>query len=189
MKFKLTSPERIGSRRRELAMTLKDLASISRVDYTRLIDMERAKYKRIDALFLEAVAYALRIHPSERSEDYEPPAISRLSYVGVDGRQIAAYLESEGISANELARRAGISHNYVYGVVSYDIQTIPADVARKLAKAMGYRGFEFAPALYMYPGPDGEMAYRDIASAYGGPTPDDVEPLPKAEDAPPPEVS
>ena len=139
MRFKLTFPERIGSRRRELGMTRYDLARISRVSYSKLTDLERSRYKRVDALVLEAVAMALRIHPLELSAEYEPPANPAITHVAVDGRRIADYLEGEGISALELSKRAGVKHEYVYNVARYDQQTLPADVARKLAKAMGLR--------------------------------------------------
>jgi transcriptional regulator with XRE-family HTH domain len=86
MKFKLTYPERIGSRRRELGMTRYDLARISRVAYSKLTDLERNKYKRVDALVFEAVAFALRIHPLELSAEYEPPEMPTIRHVAVDGR-------------------------------------------------------------------------------------------------------
>jgi hypothetical protein len=38
--------------------------------------------------------------------------------------------------ALELSKRAGIEHEYVYNLVRYDQLTLPADVVRKVAKAM-----------------------------------------------------
>jgi transcriptional regulator with XRE-family HTH domain len=178
MKFRLTHPDLLASHRRALGMTIKDVADLSRVDYSKIQDFERSKYKKIDAPILEAVCYALGLHPLQVSDDYEPPSAPRLSYVAVDGRHVAGYLEREGISALELAKRASISHNYVYGPTSYDQQTIPADAARKLAKAMGLRGYELAPVLAIYPSPDGEEMFGDVLSEYGGFTPNEVRPLP-----------
>jgi transcriptional regulator with XRE-family HTH domain len=159
-------------------MTKKDVADLSRVDYNKIQDLERKKYKRIDAPILEAVCYALRIHPLELSQDYEPPTMPTLTHVAVDGWRIANYLEGEGISALELSKRAGVEHEYVYNAARYDQQTLPADVARKVAKAMGLRGYELAPVLAIYPDPDGEAVYADVLVEYGGPTPDEISPLP-----------
>jgi hypothetical protein len=89
MKFRLTDPDALATRRRQLGMTVKDVVELSRVDYGKILDLERAKYKRLDALLLEAVCYALGIHPMHVSDAYEPPAIPRLSYVAVDGRRVA----------------------------------------------------------------------------------------------------
>ena|SRR5918993_1068656 len=180
MRFKLTYPERIVSRRRELGMTIKDVADISRVDYKKVQDFELKRYKRVEAVHLEAICYALQIHPLELSADYEPPTMPRLTYVGVDGNQIGDYLKTEGISGLEFAKRARIKHDFIYGITRYGQYAIPADVARKIAKAMGLRGFELAPALGIYPGPHGEETYGDLLGEYGGETPEDVNPIPEA---------
>ena len=101
----------------------------------------------------------------------------------MDGRQIAEYLEAEEISGLELSKRAGVKHEFVYGVASYDQQTLPADVVRKLAKAMGVHGYDLAPALAIYRDPDGEEVDTFYGGAqlgvYGGESPEDVAPLPE----------
>jgi hypothetical protein len=71
-----------------------------------------------------------------------------------------------------------VDQNYVYGIASYGQQTIPADVARKVAKAMGLRCYELAPVLAIYPGPDGEEVHGEVLGEYCGPTPDEVSSLP-----------
>jgi DNA-binding Xre family transcriptional regulator len=182
MKFTLDNPEELKSRRCQLGMTVKDVANISRVDYKKLIDMERAKYKKIDAPMLEAVCYALKLHPMQVSSDYEPPASPRVTHVAVNGRMIADYLETMDMNAFELANKAGISHGFVYGPAAYDSQTLPAEAARKLAHAMGMRGQELAPALGVWPGPEGEEMsefYGRDFSQYGAERAEDVVPLPK----------
>jgi transcriptional regulator with XRE-family HTH domain len=179
MKFTLTHPDLLASRRRELSMTIKDVADLSRIDYNKIQDFERAKYKRVDAPLLEAVCYALQIHPLQVSDDYEPPTPPRLSYVAVDGKRVAEHMEEEGENAVQFARRAGVNQNLIYGITRYNQQTIPAEAARKIAKAMGIRAYEMAPALAIYPGPDGEEMYGDLLGSYGGETPEDVSPLPE----------
>jgi hypothetical protein len=148
-------------------MTIKDVADLSRVDYSKIQDFERSKYKKIDAPILEAVCYALGLHPVQVSDDYEPPPAPRLSYVAVDGRRVAAHMEAEDENAVQFARRAGVNQNLIYGITRYNQQTIPAEAARKIAKAMGLRAYELAPALGIYKGP------------YGGETPENVSPLPE----------
>jgi ribosome-binding protein aMBF1 (putative translation factor) len=178
VKFRLDYPEAISVRRREIGMNRAELARISRVDYTKIRDMEHARYKRIDAPILEAVAFALKMHPAQISNDYEPPEYPEVRFVGVNARMVRDHLDREGISGTEFAKRAGVSHNHIYGLINYGQQTVPADVARKLAREMGFRGFEFAPALGLYKAPDGEMMLDELVGRYGGSTPEDVEPLP-----------
>jgi hypothetical protein len=44
---------------------------------------------------------------------------------------------------------------------------------------MGLRAYELAPALGIWPGPEGEDMYGDLLGPYGGKTPEDVSPLPE----------
>ena len=180
MKFRLTHPDLLIHRRRELGLTIKGVADISRLDYSKVQNFERGLVKKVEAPTLEAVCYALGLNPLVVSEDYEPPFFPRFFYVAVDGKRVAAHMEAKGENAVEFARRAGVDKNLVYGLTRYNQETIPADAARKIAKAMALRGFELAPALGIFPGPDGEPVdefYGRKFGQYGGETLEDVSSL------------
>jgi hypothetical protein len=63
-------------------------------------------------------------------------------------------------------------------VVRYDQQTLPAGVARKIAKVMDSRSYELAPVLAIYPSLDSEEMFGDVLGEYGSLTPNEVRPLP-----------
>jgi ribosome-binding protein aMBF1 (putative translation factor) len=151
MRFLLSYPHEIERRRRELGMSLQDVATISRISYTQLQDIERGRIQTLAAPVLDALAETLDCDASRFSADWFPPHAPRVTMVYVRAEMVREYLDKSGLNANELARRADVPPPIVYGFRCRGKRSCRAPHAEKLARAMGVAPSEFAPALAVYP--------------------------------------
>lgn len=110
MRFLLSYPHEIERRRRELGMSLQDVATISRISYTQLQDIERGRIQTLAAPVLDALAETLDCDASRFSADWFPPHAPRVTMVYVRAEMIREYLDKSGLNAHELARRADVPH-------------------------------------------------------------------------------
>jgi len=150
-RFHLSYPHEVRRRREEIGMSLQDLCNISRVEYTKLQDIERGKVQHIDSPTMEALLDALDADGESFSYDYAPADYPSVTRVFVRVEVLENYIAEHGLNANEFAARAGVPASTIYGFTRRGKRACRATQAAKIAKAMNIPVEEFAAVLGLYP--------------------------------------